>query len=340
VHEVQVWIEDTDAYGIVYHANYARFVERAAHALLGRAACAAAFSERGVALGLRRVEGLKFTNAAVLGDALSVSLVPISIDEARGALHVSASISRADDATPIWSCSLATFAFTHAQSGARVAWPLFEPRVGGECTAELMRAAPPPPPPPLRAKGEALPCSVALNAILEADELSVGGGLCLHAALRYFERQRSQVRSGYRHFDPRARGGLHVCISTYCTEDTLGISIPTQCVYVYVLLFTLVCSPPALGHRRAGPAPGTAQGWHQRGGRARALRRPGGGGRLARFRGSHRIRVCCTILFLSYRFLFFSVFVLYVVILLFASRRTIHHGDEVTTPPGVCCTVV
>jgi 4-hydroxybenzoyl-CoA thioesterase/acyl-CoA thioester hydrolase len=196
-HTLRVWIEDTDAYGIVYHANYLRFVERAAHVLLGRDACADAFTQQGAVLGLRRVEGLRYNSAAVLGDLLSVTLVPTRIDDENGTIQLHASITRVSDNTPVWSCASAVLAFTNTQAGRRVRWPLAKTEItGGFLTAELMAVPALPPPPPLSAAGEDPPAGSPLDIVLEADEMCAGGRLPLLGALRYFERQRSQAIGG------------------------------------------------------------------------------------------------------------------------------------------------
>jgi YbgC/YbaW family acyl-CoA thioester hydrolase len=196
-HTLRVWIEDTDAYEIVYHANYLRFVERAAHVLLGRDACADAFTQQSAVLGLRRVEGIRYNSAAVLGDLLSVTLVPTRIDDENGTIQLSASITRVSDNTLVWSCASAVLAFTNAQTGGPVRWPLATSgTTGGFRTAELMDVPAVPPPPPLSAAGEEPPVGLSLEVVLEAGEVCAGGRLPLLSALRYFERQRSQAIGG------------------------------------------------------------------------------------------------------------------------------------------------
>jgi len=191
-----VWIEDTDAYGIVYHANYLRFIERAAHALLGRERCSAAFDECAATLGLTRVEGVKYNHPAVLGDLLHVRLATEGIDADCGTIRIAAAITRAEDGTPIWSCSQAELAFTIAGTGERAPWPLRATHLAdGSSCVELFNA-PSPPPPPLAAPEELPPTRFPLDVTVEADELPPTGQLSLLAALRYFERQRSQAIGG------------------------------------------------------------------------------------------------------------------------------------------------
>lgn len=69
----RVYYEDTDAGGIVYHANYLRFCERARNELLRLAGYphAAMVASTGVALAVRRCE-IDFRKPAKLDDPLEV----------------------------------------------------------------------------------------------------------------------------------------------------------------------------------------------------------------------------------------------------------------------------
>lgn len=273
-HPLRVWIEDTDAYGMVYHANYLRFVERSAHALLGREACADAFREHGVVLGLRRVEGLKYNTAAVLGDLLAVTLVPTRFDAENGTIQLSASITRASDDTPIWSCTSAALAFAHAQTGRPVQWPLAAAEIAGGFRIAELTNLPSQQPPPLSVADEAPPAGFSLDVALEADEASPGGRLPLLSALRYFERQRSHAIGGADRLKRMYDEGTSVVVArigyaalpghnepagspaspTICSHLTARCSVTlrargTQVVFDQWLLGPPVSGGPGEGHR-------------------------------------------------------------------------------------------
>ncbi|MGQ0677070.1 MAG: tol-pal system-associated acyl-CoA thioesterase [Rhodospirillales bacterium] len=83
VYPLRVYYEDTDAGGVVYHANYLRFAERARTEMLRQAgvAQAALWNEQGLAFTVRRCEA-EFLRPARLDDALEVHT---RVLEARGA---------------------------------------------------------------------------------------------------------------------------------------------------------------------------------------------------------------------------------------------------------------
>ena len=83
VYPVRVYYEDTDAGGIVYHANYLRFCERARNEMmrcLGHPH-AAMVRDDGVAFAVRRCE-IDFLRSARLDDALEVATEIIDIGAA------------------------------------------------------------------------------------------------------------------------------------------------------------------------------------------------------------------------------------------------------------------
>ena len=83
VYPVRVYYEDTDAGGIVYHANYLRFCERARNEMmrcLGHPH-AAMVRDDGVAFAVRRCE-IDFLRSAHLDDALEVATEIIDIGAA------------------------------------------------------------------------------------------------------------------------------------------------------------------------------------------------------------------------------------------------------------------
>jgi acyl-CoA thioester hydrolase len=72
--QVRVYYEDTDAAGVVYYANYLRFLERARSEWLSTRGFDVAALERGqgIAFAVRRVE-IDYLRPARLGDRLDVS---------------------------------------------------------------------------------------------------------------------------------------------------------------------------------------------------------------------------------------------------------------------------
>ncbi|PKP84584.1 MAG: tol-pal system-associated acyl-CoA thioesterase [Alphaproteobacteria bacterium HGW-Alphaproteobacteria-2] len=84
----RVWYEDTDMAGIVYYANYLKFIERARSDWV----CALGIdqrrlkTERGIVFAVRRVEA-DYLAPAFLGDTLEVSCEPVSATPARALLR-------------------------------------------------------------------------------------------------------------------------------------------------------------------------------------------------------------------------------------------------------------
>jgi acyl-CoA thioester hydrolase len=76
VHPVRVYYEDTDAAGVVYYANYLKFLERARTEWLDRHALPLPELERahGVVFVVTRAE-IDFRGAARLGDRLEATVV-------------------------------------------------------------------------------------------------------------------------------------------------------------------------------------------------------------------------------------------------------------------------
>jgi acyl-CoA thioester hydrolase len=71
VHPVSVYYEDTDFSGLVYHANYLKYCERAREHLLGRGELVRLFREDGIGFVVYRAE-LSFKEGAMFGDELEV----------------------------------------------------------------------------------------------------------------------------------------------------------------------------------------------------------------------------------------------------------------------------
>jgi acyl-CoA thioester hydrolase len=83
-YRLRVYYEDTDAVGIVYYANYLKFIERArTEALLARGLGLASLRERhGVAFVVREVTA-RYLAPARLEDQLVVTTRLVSLDRAR-----------------------------------------------------------------------------------------------------------------------------------------------------------------------------------------------------------------------------------------------------------------
>mmetsp|Transcript_16475 Transcript_16475/g.30161 ORF Transcript_16475/g.30161 Transcript_16475/m.30161 type:complete len:158 (-) Transcript_16475:884-1357(-) len=69
--DIRMYYEDTDFSGVVYHANYLKYFERARDVLMGLTNLREAF-DTGVAAQVRKVAELKFMGAAKHGDLLRV----------------------------------------------------------------------------------------------------------------------------------------------------------------------------------------------------------------------------------------------------------------------------
>lgn len=75
VHQVQVYYEDTDFSGVVYHANYLRYFERAREHLLGTDRLVELWKNQGVGFVVYKAS-LTYREGAVFGDTLEVRTVP------------------------------------------------------------------------------------------------------------------------------------------------------------------------------------------------------------------------------------------------------------------------
>lgn len=71
VHPVDIYYEDTDHSGVVYHANYLKYFERAREHLLGQAELVRLFAEEGVGFVVYKC-GMTFREGAVHGDHLEI----------------------------------------------------------------------------------------------------------------------------------------------------------------------------------------------------------------------------------------------------------------------------
>jgi acyl-CoA thioester hydrolase len=70
-HEVRIYYEDTDLSGLVYHANYLKYFERAREHLIGGEELVRLYDDEGVGFVVYKV-GLTFREGARLGDILDI----------------------------------------------------------------------------------------------------------------------------------------------------------------------------------------------------------------------------------------------------------------------------
>ena len=71
VHNVQIYYEDTDFSGVVYHANYLKYFERAREHMLGVDRLVQLFKDTGIGFVVYKVD-ITFRQGAVHGDQLQV----------------------------------------------------------------------------------------------------------------------------------------------------------------------------------------------------------------------------------------------------------------------------
>ncbi len=86
VHLVQVYYEDTDFSGVVYHANYLKYFERAREHLLGVEALVRLFRDTGIGFVVYKAE-LTFKEGAVFGDSLEIRTTVKAESEYRAVFH-------------------------------------------------------------------------------------------------------------------------------------------------------------------------------------------------------------------------------------------------------------
>jgi len=70
-HSVRIYYEDTDLSGLVYHANYLRYMERAREHLLGPDELVRLYTEEGIGFVVYHAE-LTYKKGARLGDVIEV----------------------------------------------------------------------------------------------------------------------------------------------------------------------------------------------------------------------------------------------------------------------------
>ena len=85
---VRVYYEDTDAGGVVYYANYLKYMERARTEWLSALGCELSTLERveGIVFVVHRVE-IDYRNPAKLGEKIDVTLTLVELNRASMALE-------------------------------------------------------------------------------------------------------------------------------------------------------------------------------------------------------------------------------------------------------------
>ena len=68
---VQVYYEDTDHSGVVYHANYLKYFERAREGVIGPKALVALWKDQGLGFAVYKAD-LQFLDGAEFGDTLDI----------------------------------------------------------------------------------------------------------------------------------------------------------------------------------------------------------------------------------------------------------------------------
>ena len=71
-HPIQIYYEDTDHSGVVYHANYLKYFERAREHMLGTAELRRLWEEDGVGFVVYKAQ-LAYKKGAVFGDTLVIA---------------------------------------------------------------------------------------------------------------------------------------------------------------------------------------------------------------------------------------------------------------------------
>lgn len=88
-HTVQVYYEDTDFSGLVYHANYLKFFERAREHMLGRERLVELWDVQGVGFVVYRAS-MNFREGAKFGDVLRIRTTVTLQSAYRACFHQSA----------------------------------------------------------------------------------------------------------------------------------------------------------------------------------------------------------------------------------------------------------
>jgi acyl-CoA thioester hydrolase len=86
VHRVQIYYEDTDLSGVVYHANYLKYFERAREHMIGPAELVRLYEQDGVGFVVYRAE-LTYKEGAKLGDTIEVRTTVVLESRYRAIFH-------------------------------------------------------------------------------------------------------------------------------------------------------------------------------------------------------------------------------------------------------------
>lgn len=97
-HAVQIYYEDTDLSGVVYHANYLKYFERAREHIIGPRRLAQLVEEEGVGFVVYRAE-LTFRRGARLGDTIEIQTRVQRESDWRALFHHS--VHRAGEPRPL-----------------------------------------------------------------------------------------------------------------------------------------------------------------------------------------------------------------------------------------------
>ncbi|MEE8409604.1 MAG: YbgC/FadM family acyl-CoA thioesterase [Myxococcota bacterium] len=98
-HPVKIYLEDTDAQGIVYHANYLKYFERARTEILeSMGGMPVALGERALRLVVHEVQ-LKFNRPAQLGDDLEIRSTSTRASSFR--ISFEQAVFRGDESKPL-----------------------------------------------------------------------------------------------------------------------------------------------------------------------------------------------------------------------------------------------
>lgn len=98
VHPVQIYYEDTDFSGVVYHPNYLKYFERAREHMLGVDKLVKLWNSEGVGFVVYKCN-LQFKEGARFGDILEIRTVPRLESEYRAIFDQS--VWRSDRSTPL-----------------------------------------------------------------------------------------------------------------------------------------------------------------------------------------------------------------------------------------------
>jgi len=89
-HRVPIYYEDTDFSGVVYHANYLKYFERAREEMLGVDRLVRLYRESGIGFVVYKISDLLFLEGAAHGDVLDIRTSVYAQSEYRAVFHQSA----------------------------------------------------------------------------------------------------------------------------------------------------------------------------------------------------------------------------------------------------------